>query len=58
MTRPGEAWLMERRLRMVHRKRQASDGSWYCELCADHGDIQWPCETIRVMELAQKEARS
>lgn len=44
------AWLMERRIRMVHNKLQTSDGTWYCELCQDHGDIQWPCRTIQALE--------
>lgn len=57
MSRPGEAWWMERRLRMLHRKTRLTDGQWYCDLCSNHGDIHWPCETIKVMELAQKEAR-
>lgn len=45
-----EVWLMERRIRMVHRKVRLTDDSFYCGLCSDHGDIQWPCRTIRAME--------
>jgi len=45
-----DAWLMERRIRMVHRKIKLTDNSWYCDLCSNHGDIQWPCRTIQAME--------
>lgn len=45
-----EVWLMERRIRMVHKKVRLTDDSFYCDLCSNHGDIQWPCRTIRAME--------
>lgn len=45
------AWLMERRIRMVHRKKRLDGGGGsYCDLCSNHGDIHWPCRTIRALE--------
>ncbi|MEU8682900.1 hypothetical protein [Streptomyces sp. NPDC048611] len=39
-----------KRVRSVHRRREGDSGSTYCEPCSNHGDIQWPCATIRALE--------
>jgi hypothetical protein len=46
----NDAWMMERRIRMVHKRVRLSEDSWYCYLCSNHGDIQWPCRTIQALE--------
>ena len=40
----------------VHEKRDGADGSLYCALCSNHGDIRWPCATVEAMERAVQEA--
>jgi hypothetical protein len=41
---------MERRIRMVHQKNGDAETGFYCDLCSNHGDIKWPCRTIRALE--------
>lgn len=49
---PGNAQAV----RDLHDRRDANDGagSAYCDVCANHGDITWPCATIRALNGAQQ----
>ncbi|MFF3547100.1 hypothetical protein ACFYXD_35345 [Streptomyces platensis] len=38
------------RVRALHERREADDGSTYCDVCSNHGDIAWPCATIRALD--------
>ena len=46
----GTGLLSVRRVRFLHERRE-SDTSLgaYCGVCSDHGDITWPCATIRAL---------
>jgi hypothetical protein len=37
------------RVRALHVRADAGDGA-YCQLCADGGDIHWPCATIAALD--------
>ncbi|MFJ6608182.1 hypothetical protein [Streptomyces lydicus] len=37
------------RVRAVHQRNKAAD---YCDVCSKHGDITWPCATIRALAAA------
>jgi hypothetical protein len=41
------------RVRDVHERRDSDTGSVYCDLCSNHGDITWPCTTIRALDGAE-----
>jgi len=38
------------RVRILHSSRENADGTFSCVICADHGDIQSPCATIRALD--------
>ncbi|MEU0624960.1 hypothetical protein ABZ329_29385 [Streptomyces rubiginosohelvolus] len=38
------------RVRALHEKRDSDAGTGaYCDVCSNHGDISWPCTTIRAL---------
>lgn len=37
------------RVRDLHERRDSDAGGSYCNLCSNHGDITWPCATIRAL---------
>lgn len=43
----------EAAVRKLHERREGDDGSLYCDLCSNHGDITWPCATVRVLSSAE-----
>ena len=38
-------------VRVLHRHNRDAD---YCDLCANHGDVDWPCATIRALDGEQQ----
>lgn len=38
------------RVRALHERRVDAGGEGYCYLCSDHGDISWPCKTVKAIE--------
>ncbi|MEU5824879.1 hypothetical protein [Streptomyces sp. NPDC047803] len=43
------------RVRNLHERRETEDGTGaYCDLCSSHGDINWPCATIRALDGAEQ----
>ncbi|WP_446458676.1 hypothetical protein [Streptomyces rochei] len=42
---PGNAQAV----RDLHQRQPDAD---YCDLCSNHGDIDWPCATIRALDRA------
>ncbi|MFK8851186.1 hypothetical protein [Streptomyces sp. Ac-502] len=42
-----EAAVALDRVRALHTRNEDAD---YCNLCADHGDIGWPCATIAALD--------
>lgn len=38
------------RVRALHERREGDDGSTYCDVCSNHGDVTWPCATIAALE--------
>src|SRR5690242_14711646 len=39
------------RVRTLHERRDSEAGTGaYCDLCSNHGDITWPCATIRALD--------
>ncbi|MEW1754122.1 hypothetical protein [Streptomyces angustmyceticus] len=41
------------RVRALHQHNRDAD---YCDLCSNHGDVAWPCATLRALE-TPKESR-
>lgn len=41
-------------VRDLHERREGTDGSAYCDLCSNHGDITWPCATIRALDSTEQ----
>jgi hypothetical protein len=44
--RPGDAQAV----RDLHERRDSDTGKDYCDVCSNHGDIDWPCATIRALD--------
>ncbi|MFE7780355.1 hypothetical protein [Streptomyces nigrescens] len=42
------------RVRALH---QLNEDAGYCDLCSNHGDIAWPCATLRALDGADGEPR-
>ncbi|MFE4915787.1 hypothetical protein ACFRCX_30245 [Streptomyces sp. NPDC056652] len=42
------------RARDLHERREGDSNSAYCDVCANHGDIAWPCATIRALNGTEK----
>ncbi|MFF8458898.1 hypothetical protein ACF06T_30685 [Streptomyces albidoflavus] len=38
------------RVRALHERRDGAGGEGYCDLCANHGDVSWPCKTIAALD--------
>ncbi|WP_329046965.1 hypothetical protein [Streptomyces sp. NBC_01422] len=38
------------RVRDLHEQRDSETGAPYCDACSNHGDITWPCATIRALD--------
>lgn len=37
----------------VHEERESAYvGGSYCDLCSNHGDITWPCATVKALNVA------
>lgn len=53
-----EAELIRLSVLEVHEKREGADGSVYCDLCSNHGDVHWPCATVEAMDQAVVEAQA
>lgn len=47
---PDEPTESEKRVRALHPQVTGDDGSVYCDLCSNHGDIHWPCATLAALE--------
>lgn len=45
-------WDATERVRALHERRDNGAGP-YCYLCADSGDMDWPCATIRAFDEQQ-----
>ena len=42
------------RVRALHERYESDGGGAYCNLCSNHGDIDWPCATIRALDGAEQ----
>lgn len=40
------------RVRALHERMEGYGDFDYCDVCSNHGDIRWPCATIRAIEEA------
>lgn len=43
------AVALEQQLAAVTALHVYDAGAGYCEVCANHGDIEWPCATVRAL---------
>jgi hypothetical protein len=46
---PGEKTHSEQAVARIHERIAGADGSEYCDLCSNHGDVHWPCATMRAL---------
>lgn len=47
---PGENPPAVDRVLALHHRIDASDDSWLCEVCSNHGDVFWPCATVKAVK--------